>query len=107
MDLLTAIQEAEKLLPKRKLLVGIACSPAVEQALKKECSYSGVNSIKTPHLGWGNFFYGAPIIVDSRLGDKAEVYHCPKLWLERVKEQNEYDNRINYQRRITQSWCKN
>lgn len=99
-SILQAITEAQTILPKRKRLVGIACSPAVEQALKKECSYSGVwssiDSIKTPHLGWGNFFYGAPIIVDSRLGDKAEVYHCPKLWLERVKEQNEYDNRTNY-----------
>ena len=91
-----SLNKAKQLLPKVKPIVGIACSPAVEQALKRECSYSGVSSIKTPHLGWGNFFYGAPIIVDSRLGSEAEIHHCPKLWKERVKEQIEYDNRTNY-----------
>jgi len=97
-SILQAMKEARTLLPKTKPLVGIACSPAVEQALRKECEQTSVTSFTppNPHLGWGNFFYGAPIIVDTRLGHKAEVYHCPKLWLERVKEQNEYDNRTNF-----------
>jgi len=84
------MDEARKLLPKSKTLVGIACSPAAEQELRKQCETS-FSTNSREHLGYGNCFYGAPIIVDSRLGKYAEAYYCPKLWKERVKEQNKFD----------------
>jgi len=92
-SILQAMNEAEKLLPRSKPLVGIACSPAVELALRKHCEEFCSISVGSPVFAYGSYYMGAQILIDSRMtGQNSEVYYCPKLWGKRVKEQNEYDN---------------
>ena len=93
MDLIfKTMSEAEKQMPQRKQLVGIICSQSTEIKLKQECCSSTLTK-KTPHLGLHDYFYGAPIWVDSRMkGDLCEVHYDKKAWKDRTDEQNKYDN---------------
>lgn len=67
---------------------GIAMSPEYRTRLQAS---SRNNSQRFPASDGS--FAGIPVIIDARLRDKPEVFHCEKKWLERVDEQRRFDAR--------------
>lgn len=94
-NLLEAMNQAKMLLPKSKPLVGIFCNSLVHQKLRNECEKNP--SVASNYLGSQDCFCGAPVWIDERLGgDQCEAYYDKKLFEERKKEQNAYDDSLKY-----------
>ncbi len=73
----------EKWTPSVPIIVGIACSPACEAALRRECAPTGFP---------GSELCAIPILVDRRLeSNKAQVYRSAALWSMRCDEQKLYE----------------
>lgn len=93
-DLLEAMNRARTLLPKEKPLLGLFCNSLIHQRLRDECEKN--LSVASNYLGSQDCFYGAPIWIDDRLGDdQCEAYYDKKLFEERKKEQNAFDEVSN------------
>lgn len=84
------MNHARTLLTKEKPLLGLFCNSLVHQRLRDECGKNP--SVASNYLGSRDYFYGAPIWIDDRLGDdQCEAYYDAELFKKRIKEQTDYD----------------
>jgi len=92
-NLLEAMDAARLRLPKEKPLLGIFCNSLMRQRLRDECEKS--SSVAANYFRSQDYFFGAPIWIDDRLGDdQFEVYYDAELFKQRKKEQKKYDDSI-------------